>query len=214
MTIDYREFFAERVEPFFVEYVQPVVRKIGKTVVSAVKFSFGAALTLAASGFLIIAGYLFSLTDAAMRLANGDQPPSDTRDGLLLLSAIALGALIWGLHILHDWRHPHGQDANAAARVADLEIKLRAAEAELIEAEQFEDEAAEAVQFAEETKWAINAIAAVADVFKIDGVLEAARRACRKALHPDSHPGASADEIHDLTERFQRAEAVFSNFSN
>jgi hypothetical protein len=201
MTIDYREFFAERVEPFFVEYVQPVVRNIGKTVVSAVKFSFGAALTLAASGFLILASYGLSLPDATMMMQNGGQPASDTRVGLLILSAIALGVLIYGLRVLYDWFRPREN----RERVADLEIKLRAAEAELFEAEQF-------AQAAGEAEWMREALGVIEDVFHIPGVCAAARKAARRATHPDSYPGASEQELREHAERFQMCEAVFSRF--
>ena len=195
MTIDVESkarLFVERVG-FFVERFEPVVRRVREIIVSAVKFGVGAGLAFGAAFFLLGISVLLRLPDAelwqemqgswgsvtASRSGAGDLRHGglDCRDDLRPASAS------------RPCSRPHNE---TAGRIADLEIKLRAAEAELIEAEQFEDEAAEAVQFAEETKWAINAIAAVADVFKIDGVLEAARRACRKALHPDSHPGASA----------------------
>ena len=143
-----------------------------------------------------------------MMMQNGGQSPSDTRLGLVILSAFALAGLIWGLHILHDWFRPHQKQAG---RIAALESELSSLETRCFAAEQYADEAAEEAGAA---KWMGDALAAVADVFKIDGVLEAARRAARKALHPDAHPGTSEHEIRDLTARFQHAEAVFDRFSN
>ena len=72
-----------------------------------------------------------------------------------------------------------------------------------------------ASESAADTEWMREAIAAVNYVFRIPGVVEAARRAARKALHPDTaQPDTGPDEIRDLTERFQMAEAVFDRFSN
>jgi hypothetical protein len=199
--------FAAFIEPYIERY-EPIVRKIGETVVSVVIFLFGAVISLASGGFLIIAGYGMSLPDAVMQAQTGGQPASDTRIGLLILSAFAIAGLIFALHLLHDLFRPHKKQA---ARIAALESELSRTEEQLIGAEQY---AGDADERAAEAEWATHAIAAVADVFRIDGVLEAAQRAARKALHPDSHPGASAAEIREMTARFQQVEAVFSNFAD
>jgi hypothetical protein len=209
-TIEYLEnklgSFAARIEPYIARY-EPVFRKIGETVVAVVTFLFGATISLASGGFLIIAGYGMSLSDAVMQAQNGGQPASDTRIGLLILSAFAIAGLIWSLHTLHDLFHPHQKQAG---RIAELESELSSLETRLIGAEQF---ASEADEHADEAEWMRQALDCISDVFRIEGVLDAARKASRRALHPDMHPGASAAEIHELTEKFQMAEAIFDRFS-
>lgn len=194
MTIDWDRVIAR---------AAPVTRKVWDIAVSTVTFCWGGALTLAGGGVAILAATQLRLPDAVLLLHDGRHPPpvSDIRDAMLFFIAVGVGVLISGLHILHDWRHPHRQQAE---RIAALET-------ELIAATQF---AVEAEQRAENTGWAIDALAAIEDVFRLDGVLEAARRAARKALHPDGHPGAAEFEIRDLTERFQAAEAVFDRLAN
>jgi hypothetical protein len=195
-----------RVKPW-IERIEPCARRVYEIIVSVVTFCWGSALTLASGGFLILAGYGMSLPDATMMMQNGGQPASDTRIGLLILSAIALAGLIWGLRVLYDWFRPRENHQ----RVADLETRLITAEQFAAEAQERADYASE---YAEEKEWATHALAAVAEVFRIEGVLDAARKAARKALHPDAHPGVSEQDIRDLTERFQMAEAVFARFSN
>lgn len=188
MTIDVESkarLFVERVG-FFVERFEPGARRVWEITVSAVKLAVGSALTLVGGGFLILAGYKSLLSDAVLLAQDGRNPPpplTDIRGGLLLIGTVGLGFLIWGLHRLHDWAWPHN-----GPRVAELECQVSSLETELFAAEQFAGEAEQradkASQFAADREWATHAVAAVADVFKIDGVLEAARRACRKALHP------------------------------
>lgn len=197
MTIDW-ERMIERVEPFAF-----FARKVWEIVVYVVTLCCGTALTFVGAVSLIFAAAMLRLPDAVLwlRLQGHWASVSDQRNALTLLGATGIAVLIWGLHTLHDLFRPHGQNRQ---RVAELESQLR-------EAEQFADEAAESAADAE---WMRDTLAAVEHLFSIPGVLEAARKAARKALHPDGHPGASADEIHDLTERFQMAEAVFDRFSN
>jgi hypothetical protein len=187
-----------------IERVEPFARKVCKLASFAVTLCYGGALTLAAVGVAILAALQLHLPDATLLLQQvGDNPPSsvsDVRDGLLFLVAAAVAVMVWGLHKLHDLFRPHEN----RQRVAALEIRLR-------EAEQF---AAIAAESTTDIEWMREALAAVEHVFSIPGVVEAARKAARKALHPDGHPGAGADEIHELTRRFQSAEAVFDRFSN
>jgi hypothetical protein len=213
MTIDVESkarLFVERVG-FFVERFEPVVRRVQEIIIAAVKFGVGAGLAFGAAFFLLGISILLRLPDAELwqEMQGSWGSVTGQRTALVIFGAVAIAAMIFGLHTLHDLFRPHKKQAG---RIAELEIKLRAAEAELFEAEQFEDEAAEAVQAAGEAEWMHEALASIADVFKIDGVLDAARKAARKALHPDSHPGASAQEIGELTARFQHAEEVFSHF--
>ena len=184
----------------------PVARKVYEIVVYVATLCCGTVLTFVGIVSLIFAAAMLRLPDAALwvSLQGHWASVSDQRNALVALSAAGIAVLIWGLHTLHDLFRPHGQDARAAARVAALEIQLR-------EAEQFADEAAES---AAEAGWMRDTLAAVEYLFGIPGVLGAARKAARKALHPDTRPGASADEIHDLTERFQMAEAVCDRFSS
>jgi hypothetical protein len=197
MTIDEESAIA-RVEPF--------ARKIYNATLSFLTFCWGSVLTLAGSGVAILAAIELRLPDAVLLLQNSRHPPppvSDIRTALVGFVAGGVGVLIWGLHTLerHNWFQPHNQQAE---RVAELESQLR-------EAEQFADEAAQSAAGAE---WMRDTLAAVEHLFSIPGVLDAARKAARKALHPDGHPGVGPDEIRDLTEEFQMAESVFDRFSN
>ena len=182
--------------------VEPFARRAWDITVSTVTFCCGSIFTLGGGGLAVMAAGLLALPDYVLRQYIGQASPiSDQRAGLVLLAAFGVIGLISGLHTLHDWFQPHNHQAK---RVAELESQLR-------EAEQFADEAA---QSAAEAEWMRDTLAAVEHLFGIPGVPEAARKAARKALHPDGHPEASADEIHDLTEQFQMAEAVFDRFSN
>jgi hypothetical protein len=112
-----------RLEPWR-ERIEPVARKVYEIGVSAVTFCSGVALTLAGVGFAILVATQLRLPDAVLLLQDGRHPPqpvSDIRDGLLFLIALAVGVLIWGLHVLHDWKHPHLQQAK---RIAALESQL------------------------------------------------------------------------------------------
>jgi hypothetical protein len=197
MTIDWES---------VIDRAAPVVRKVYEIVVYVVTLCCGTVLTFVGIVSLIFSAAMLRLPDAVLwlRLQGHWASVSDQRNALTLLGAAGVVVLIYGLHLLHDLFRPHGQDTHAAARVAALENQLR-------EAEQFADEAA---QSAAEAEWMRDTLAAVEYLFGIPGVLKAARKAARKALHPDGHPEASPDEIHDLTERFQMAEAVFDRFSS
>jgi hypothetical protein len=191
-----------------VDRVHPLARKAIEILVSATKLCAAGALMIFGAVFGIAAAMQLRLTDAALlQQAHGSPPTSatDERTVLLLLVGAGVVVMIWGLHRLHDWFRPHQQQAQ---RVAQLERELHH------EVEQLENELHEATQFAEEAAGALDALAAVETVLKIPGVCEAARKAARKVLHPDGHPGASDREIRDLTERFQMAEAVFDRFGN
>jgi hypothetical protein len=197
MTIDWES---------VIERIAPVARKVYEIVVYVATLCCGTVLTFAGIVSLIFAAAMLRLPDAALwvSLQGHWASVSDQRNALVALGTAGIAVLIWGLHVLHDLFRPHGQNTHAAKRVIALESQLR-------EAEQFADEAA---QCAAEAEWMRDTVAAVEHLFSIPGVLETARKAARKALHPDGHPGASESEIHDLTEQFQMAEAVFDRFSN
>jgi len=193
MTIDVKSMIAR---------AAPVTRKIWDTTVSVVTFCRGSTFTLGGGGLAVITAGLLALPDYVLRQYIGQGSPiSDQRAGLVLFAAFGVIGLTSGLHTLHDWFHPHNQQTK---RVTELESQLR-------EAEQFANEAAES---AAEAEWMRDTLAAVEYLFGIPGVLETARKAARKSLHPDGHPEAGPDEINDLTERFQMAEAVCDRFSS
>jgi hypothetical protein len=184
--------------------VEPFALVIANFVRSAVRLCIALALMAGGAVSAAVAIVELQLSDAALlQQIDGHAPPSLSGQRLvlaLLLAAFVVMALR-GWDRFKRWCQPRDQHAR---RVAELERQL-------IEVGQFADDAA---QSAAEAEWARDALEAVADVFKIPGVLDAARKAARKALHPDAHAGASEPEIRDLTERFQMAEAVFDRFSN
>jgi hypothetical protein len=166
----------------------------------------GALALMAGGAFMTFAAIVvLQLPDAALRQLDGGSPSPDELAGDRVILAFVMAMFVVmamrGWDRFKRWCQPRDENAR---RVAELERQLS-------EVGQFADEAA---QFAAEAEGAREALAEVAVVFGIPGVLEAARRAARKALHPDSFPGASADEVRDLTERFQFAESVFDHFSN
>jgi len=195
MTSDW-ESLIERAEPFG--------RTARKTLVFIAKFAFGCALTLIGGLIATLAATRLRLPDAALLLQHSGRAPvsvSALRNELMIIMTVAVGVLITGLHTLDNLFRSH-EDGQ---RIAELELRLR-------EAEHRADAAA--IECAADTEWMREALGAAVYLFSIPGVVEAARKATRKALHPDAHPEASADELRDLTERFQMAEAVFDRFSN
>jgi hypothetical protein len=191
--------------------------KFRKFVRSAVTFAFAGTMIAGGAFFTLITIIALQFPDAVLLQQADDPSPaslSGTRIALAVFLAVFVVVTIRGWDRLKRWLRPHAEQQ--PERAADLEIQLRTAESRLWafqqSAAEAEQRAAEAAQAAGEAEWMHEALASIADVFRIDGVLEAARRACRKALHPDSHPGASEQKIRELTESFQHAEEVFSHF--
>src|SRR5262249_42447031 len=120
---------------------------------------------------------------------------------LLVILTAAIVGMIGGLQTLYDL----SLSRESRRRIAALEFRLHEAE---------QRAAAVSGGSAADIEGMREALAAIEHVFRIPGVVEAARRAARKALHPDGHPEAGADEIAELTKRFQSAEAVFDRFSH
>ena len=179
MTIDWES---------VIERVEPVARKVWNITVSVVTFCWGSTLTLGGGGVAVVTAGLLALPDYLLRQHIGQASPiSDQRAGLVLFAAFGVIGLISGLHTLHDWFRPHGQDARAAARVAALEIQLR-------EAEQFADEAAEAAGDAE---WMRNALGAVEHLFSIPAYSKrrARWRARRRIPTPTRRPAPTKSMI-------------------
>jgi hypothetical protein len=181
--------------------------KVKKFVRAVVIVGFGGALTGGGAFFLLGVAILLRLPDAELwpQMQGDWRSITDQRTALVILGAFAIAALIWGLRVLYDFWQPRENSEH----VATLENQL-------IEVQQFaeaaEHRADETAQAAVEAEWMRHALACISDVFRIEGVWDAARKAARRALHPDMHPGASPDEISELTARFQHAEEVFSRF--
>jgi hypothetical protein len=189
--------------------VEPYARKVGKIVVFGVTLCFGGALTLVSAGTLVFTAAMLDLPDAELgsqlsQLTGDLSSVSDQRDALTILGAIAVAALIWGLHTLYGLLH----SVQYGKRIAELENQLEEVELHAGLTEHWAtDLAVDAESMGKE-------LAEFEELFSIPGVIEAARKAARNSLNPDAHPGADDDEIHDLAARFAMAEAVFDRFSN
>ena len=189
---------------------------IGRFIIAAVTLCRAVAMTLSGVLVSLFFAVMSLLPDAALVHDDASSPAAVAGGRFVLIVALVAGIVITmrGLGRLRRWFRPH--DPETMQVIAQLENDLH-------EAEQFAAEAgAEAGQAAEEARnfaaaaeWAHDTFARIDQVFRIPGVLDAARKAARIATHPDTAPaGASPAEIRDLTERFQMAEAVFDRFSN
>ncbi len=185
------------------ERLKPFLYDAWCFIASALTLCFGGALTIAGGVGGMFAAIMLSLPDKVL-LEHSGRPVGEQRIALVIVLGVGVVLLIWGLLVLKDWQQLRSVAAlldrlpnQHAHRVAELEGELRVA-----------------VRFAEEAESAFDTLAAVEEVFSIEGVLDAARKAARKALHHDTRPGASESETRDLTERFQRADALFDSFAS